>query len=423
MKVVVAHPTANNFTRALLQSLLLENSLFRFYTTVATFTNHWSGSLQTVPFLKELQRRQFDPQLKPFTRTFPLLEVGRQIASKLGIDSLTRHESGRFSVDSVYRHLDKVVATDLINLKKQGVSTVYAYEDGALATFQMAKKFGMQCVYELPIAYWETSRKLLAEEAIRLPEWAVTLGGGTLDSPQKLERKSQELALADLVVVPSQFVQDSLPAWAADKPVVVAPFGTPTIGAAGRAPETYSPPNRPLRVLFVGSMGQRKGLGDLFAAIRLLNRADIELVVLGSLQAPLDFYRQQLPNFTYEPGRPNEQVLSLMRTCDVFCLPSIVEGRALVMQEAMSQGLPLIVTHNTGGSDLVIEGETGFLIPIRSPAAIAEKISWFLEHRAQIPVMGRQAQIHAQSYTWASYSNRIIGEIEYRHTLYHTQRL
>ena len=78
------------------------------------------------------------------------------------------------------------------------------------------------------------------------------------------------------------------------------------------------------------------------------------------------------------------------------------------MQEAMSQGLPIIITPNTGGEDLVIEGKTGFLVPIRSPEKIAEKINWFLENRQMIAEMGKYAQQHAATYTWNEYGNRII---------------
>jgi len=168
---------------------------------------------------------------------------------------------------------------------------------------------------------------------------------------------------------------------------------------------------RPLRVLFAGSMSQRKGLGDLFEAIKLLNNNNIQLVVMGSLMAPMEFYKGQLSQFRYETGRPNSEVLALMRTCNVFCLPSIVEGRALVMQEAMSQGLPIIITANTGGADLVIEGETGFLVPIRSPQSIAEKIDWCEQNREAVGEMGNKARLHAQKYTWDNYVNLIIDTI------------
>ena len=101
-----------------------------------------------------------------------------------------------------------------------------------------------------------------------------------------------------------------------------------------------------------------------------------------------------------------------MRSCDVFCLPSIVEGRALVVQEAMSQGLPIIITSNTGGEDLVIEGETGFLVPIRSPNMIAEKIKWFVENREQVIIMGEKAVKHSQKYTWDNYSDTIVEQLK-----------
>jgi glycosyltransferase involved in cell wall biosynthesis len=98
-----------------------------------------------------------------------------------------------------------------------------------------------------------------------------------------------------------------------------------------------------------------------------------------------------------------------MRTCDVFVLPSIVEGRALVQQEAMACGLPLIATKNAGGDDLIEDGVTGFLVPIRSPEALAEKISWCAANRGSISGMGIAAQRRAAELTWRSYGEKVLG--------------
>ncbi len=340
------------------------------------------------------------------------LELARMFFPKLGLSRFVQHEYGIACVDAVYQRLDKKVAKDLPSLaSKEQVNAVYAYEDGALETFTTAKNLGLKCIYDLPIAYWETGRKLMIEEAERLPAWAPTLGGGIKDSPKKLKRKTRELELADVVVGPGEFVINSLPAWAKQKKVIVSPFGSPVASNNSENIEQSSGKKRRLRVLFAGSMGQRKGLGDLFAAIRQLPAEHIELVVMGSLLAPLEFYKKVLPNFTFEPGRPHEDVLALMRSCDVFCLPSIVEGRALVMQEAMSQGLPLIITPNTGGADLIEEGSTGFLVPIRSPRAIAEKLDWFLSNRAVTTEMGLNAKKHARAYTWGKYGTHIVDSL------------
>ena len=408
MKVVLIHPTGNQNVRAVITALDKAKILAKFYTTVSANPN--AKLLKFLPgkVRQEWLRRTF-PLSPRQIKTFPVLELSRIILPKIGFHNSVQHERGWASVDAVYRHLEKKTANELFSLvEKYKINAVYAYEDGALEIFKKAKEFNLKCIYDLPIAYWETGRKLMIEEAERLPNWEKTLGGGIKDSQAKLERKTRELELADAVVGPSKFVMDSLPKWATTKQLV-APFGSPEINISinNEINTIERKPNRPLRILFVGSMGQRKGLGDLFEAIRLLNTTNVELVVMGSLLAPMEFYKSELPFFTYEPGRPYEQVLALMRSCDVFCLPSIVEGRALVMQEAMSQGLPLIITPNTGGGDLVKEGQTGFLVPIRSPRAIAEKISWFLDNGSEIPKMGRLAQEHAAHYTWEKYGSKI----------------
>lgn len=412
MKIVLSHPTGNANVRAVLTALVKANALAEFSTTLAT--NPDAGWLKLLPgsVRSELLRRTF-PAPQSRIQTHPFREIARMAFPKMGLNQLVRHEQGWASIDAVYQDFDRFTARRLARLAaSQAVDAVYAYEDGALETFRQAKKLNLTCVYDLPIAYWETGRKLMLEEADRMPAWAPTLGGGIRDSAAKLERKTRELELADVVVGPGRFVMDSIPAWAADKQTIMAPFGSPALTApVDRSTMSDHNNRRPLRVLFAGSMGQRKGLGDLFEAVKLLNHPDLELVVMGSLLSPIEFYRSQYNGFSFEPGRPHDQVLALMRSCDVFCLPSIVEGRALVMQEAMSQGLPLIITPNTGGADLIKEGQTGFLVPIRSPQAIAEKLSWFLNNRDQIPEMGKMAQAHASTYTWGGYGETVVDSI------------
>jgi len=410
MKIVVTHPTGNRNVRAVISSFEEAGVLAKFSTTLAVNPDSFLLNLLPEKLRKEFIRRSYPVNFNHI-HTRPLLELSRNVLPKIGFKRAVAHESGFASVDKVYDDLDKATAAYLgVVLQQQEVDAVYAYEDGALETFTRAKALGLKCIYDLPIAYWETLRRLMLEEAERLPNWIPTLGGAIKDSKEKLERKTRELELADVVVGPGKFVLDSLPAWALDKKLIMSPFGSPESNGTSKV-EDKMDFDRPLRVLFAGSLGQRKGLGDLFAAVKLLDPKKIELVVMGSLIAPLEFYKSELPNFTYEKGRPNAQVLELMRSCDVFCLPSIVEGRALVMQEAMSQGLPLLITPNTGGEDLVITGETGFLVPIRSPEAIAEKLNWYITHRDETRKMGEQARKHAAKYTWKGYGDKIVAEL------------
>jgi glycosyltransferase involved in cell wall biosynthesis len=408
LKIVVSHPTGNANVRALVTDLLKAGMLEKFVTTIAYFEN----SRQLKKIFKDINRREFDESLRPFTETHSTREIGRHILNKIGLGHLTDKESNPFGITAVYTNLDYYLSKKI--KAYPGIGAFYGYEDGSYYTFQAAKKASLQCIYELPIAYWQTMRSLLLEEGERLPEWRPTLKGGIADSPAKLERKTAELKMADLVITPSKFVAGSLPAWADDKKLVISSFGTP-VNNAYQKKIPHNNADRPLRVLFVGSMSQRKGLADLFEAMKLLKTDKVELVVLGSLQSSLSFYKKLYPAFLYEAPRAHDEVLALMESCDVLCLPSIAEGRALVLQEAMSRGLPLIITPNTGGEDLVIEEQTGFLVPIRSPEAIAEKINWFLENRSCIAEMRNAAFQHAAKYTWGTYSKRIINAIQQNH--------
>lgn len=409
MKTLLFHPIGNNFCRALLRGLVEQDLLGIFVTSIMVHESSALIGRLPNPLRSELLRRKFElPRSKVWTR--PARELGRLLASRMGLRSVTRNESGWFSWEAVFQDLDRFVARRLdATAGPLDLSSVYCYEDAAFHTFQEAQRLGLRRVYDLPIAYWETSQRLLHEERERLPEWAITMPG-TKDSAAKLERKTAEIEMADVVVCPSKFVRDSLPPWSTKgKRCIIAEFGSPA--AAPRNGEPKRRPGGPLRVLFAGSMTQRKGLADVFAAMKLLNRKDITLVVFGSPVAPMEFYRRQFPDFVHEGPRPNEEVLRLMETCDVLVLPSIVEGRALVQQEAMRSGLPLIVTSNTGGEDLIDEGKTGFLVPIRSPEQIAEKIEWFASHRDELETMREHARRMAAHLTWEGYARKIIEGI------------
>jgi glycosyltransferase involved in cell wall biosynthesis len=408
LMIDLVHPTGNQFVRELLQALEAKGMLGTFHTTLGFPASTWTRFFPN-PIRDECARRTY-PMSQERLLARPGRESVRLAAQKLHLSFLSEHEKGWASVDKVYQDLDRAVAGRIkTSGSPQKIGGVYGYEDGCLETFRAAKSRGLKCFYDLPIAYWKTVRKLLEEERQRLPEWEPTLIG-TRDSAAKLERKTEELALADVVVCPSSFVLKSLPAaQRTDKPCLVAEFGSPPRN--WDAVRRSGPNSDKLRVLFAGSMTQRKGLADLFAAMKLLKRHDVELIVMGSPIAPMEFYRSQYHDFTYMSTRPHHEVLKLMQSCDVLVLPSLAEGRALVQQEAMANGLPLIITENTGGEDLIVPGETGFLVPVRNPEKIAENISWMADHRDSLPDMRLAAIRKADEYPWRRYTDRILSAL------------
>jgi len=388
-KFVISHPTGNTFVRALIKELNSRNQLEKFFTTIGA----GEGANSLVKLLCEGKRQYAIPDkiisrqwMPEFTR---LLSKGNQ-AKK------------RQKADHSYQALDYKVSHELSTLNSQ---ILHAYEDGCSDSFARAKELGIQCSYELPIAHWATVRRLLAEEAERYPEWEPTLES-TREPEEKLCRKEKELRLADRITCPSQFVLDSIPSGIRQKiPCQISPFGSPTCESLD---SLESPCKKNFELLFVGSMSQRKGLADVFNSMKLLKKEPIKLSILGQPSMPKEFYRKQFSEFEYFPPRSNQKVREIMKTHDALVLPSIVEGRALVQQEALSCGLPIIVTPNSGGEDLVMEGTTGHLVPIRSPEKIAEAIRAMIENKIHKEEIRKLCQIKAKQYSWVNYAQRII---------------
>ena len=253
--IVLAHPTGNANVRAVLEALEHAGLLARFVTTLG-----WSEISYPDLAAKirgKLRRNYALPADK--IDIHPFREVVRLVAGSLRVSRLTETESAWASIDQVWQSLDREAARRLRHGEYGSeVRAVYAYEDCGKELFATGEELGLKRIYDLPIAYWETAQRLLREEAARYPDWEPTLGG-TRDSEAKLSRKTRELALAQLIVCPSRFVLESLPAETREKKrTLVAPFGSPVIHLTKDGKRH----NGPLRVLFAGALTQRKGLSS-----------------------------------------------------------------------------------------------------------------------------------------------------------------
>jgi glycosyltransferase involved in cell wall biosynthesis len=83
------------------------------------------------------------------------------------------------------------------------------------------------------------------------------------------------------------------------------------------------------------------------------------------------------------------------------------EGSAKVTYEAMACGIPIIVTHNAGS--LAKDGEDGYIVPIRSSHALAEKILYLYQNRELCKLMGVSARNRIKTYDWDFYENNLIN--------------
>jgi L-malate glycosyltransferase len=83
---------------------------------------------------------------------------------------------------------------------------------------------------------------------------------------------------------------------------------------------------------------------------------------------------------------------------DVFLLTSFSEGISVTLLEAMASGVPAVVTDVGGNGEVVKNGETGYLVPLREEAGFSERVSYLLTDSEQARALGEQARCRAQQY-------------------------
>ncbi len=405
--VLVSHPLGNQVVRALITRLLQHDALHSYYTTVNIPPQAPWLSLLPSKFRQELLRRSYEIPGR-YIKSRSIRELVRQVSQRLGWHSLILHESGWASIDAIYRDADKWVAS---SLKKMELlpEVVYCYEDAACDTFRVAGKLDIRRVYEITIGHYAAAQKIMKEEADSMPEFASTIEA-LWDSEEKLKRKDEEIAQSDHIIASSDFVRQTLleSGVASDK-ISVVQYGSPDSLPA--MPEKRNAAKDPLRLLFAGRIGQRKGIGYLLKAMQQLDRKDVELILMGEIVGNPEVYRPYEKLFRYQSPRPYNELLSMMQSCDMLVLPTLFEGQALVILEAMRCGLPILTTPNSGATNLIQDQIEGFIVPIRSVDALVEKIQWAVDHRDLLYEMGQSARKRAEKCSWDNYAEVVASSL------------
>jgi glycosyltransferase involved in cell wall biosynthesis len=259
-----------------------------------------------------------------------------------------------------------------------------------------AKRAGATVVCDMREEHPRFQERILSEEAQHL------------GIPFKVSGRSfrhrvlEEIELADYIFCPSRyakrtFMDEGIPA---DR-LVVCPYG---VDLAAFDASLRPAAGKTFRVLFLGQVCMRKGIHYLLEGFRQANLPDARLVLAGPVDSAFRGVLDQYKGLFEETGAiPRSQVRDRYLDADVFVMPSLADSYGLVVSEAMSAGLPVIVSENTGMADLITDGREGFVVPIRNSAAIAEKITFLYEHRDRIASMGAAAMSTARSLDWNNY--------------------
>jgi glycosyltransferase involved in cell wall biosynthesis len=259
----------------------------------------------------------------------------------------------------------------------------------------------------------ESIRKLLLEEAERLPYTAKSIKSEYefLIPEKTYHNLKNEFLYSDYCFVASSFTKKTLIENGADtNKIKVIPYGV----NFERFPQKkiYSSEDT-LKVIFVGSMVQRKGLADLLQALRTLNTRQIKLQLIGRKTIDEDIRKAFSDvEFSVSTDLPHSKLIEELHRSDVFVLPSIAEGFGHAILEAMAIGLPVITTNNTVGEDVIVNGKNGFIVPTGSSESIAFTLEKLLLDKKLRRDIGKAAYLSASNYTWERFRNDLIKEYE-----------
>ena len=253
--------------------------------------------------------------------------------------------------------------------------TVLGFNTACREIFQAASRRGLATVVEQTILPTVLEERLMREAAQDWPGWQPSL---EFSDQQLAAREQEEWELADRIVAGSPFVAEGLAeCGVALEKISVVPYGVDP-RRFSLAPERSSV-GRPLRVLFVGEVGLRKGAPYLLEALNTLDQGMVEARFAGSVALASDRIAGYTERAQILGPVPRSEMPELFRWADVLVLPSIVEGSATVTYEALMSGIPVITTANSGS--IVQDGESGRIVAVRSSSALADAIAEYAEDR------------------------------------------
>jgi len=251
-------------------------------------------------------------------------------------------------------------------------------------------------------------RDILLEERSLHPECAASLDKEwELALPKAdFNRLVEESAMPEYWLVASSFSKRTLvEAGAPAARIHVIPYGTDLNRFAPRKGRAVT--GRPLQLLFVGTLGQRKGITYLLEAVNMLPPGSVELTVCGRAVDGLDLFRRSRTPIRLRPSASSRELLDAYQSADIFVFPSLAEGFGHVLLEAMASGLPIISTTSTAAPDLIAHSKEGFVVDPGNSAQVATCIEYFLRHPERIVTMGEAARRRAEYFTWDRFRHSV----------------
>lgn len=368
---------------------------------VCTFSGQeadaWWGRLLPLEQRKRLHGKYVSDLDPGLIKTIPTPHITTQVLRRMGVINI---EQANTWSSAWY---------DSISQEYAGQAEVFHHVNSmGLKTARMVHERGGKVICDVRSEHIDTQEAILLDEYSQL--------GLVYRSPRRAmrDRLIAEYGTADIIIVPSSYVADTFVQQGIDRTkLFIVPYGA-DLSNFTRWEQQHQDmeTERPFRVLFVGQIIPRKGLHHLIRAFVDLRLPHAELLIFGRGEpAYEDLIRKMIPPGNCSIGFmghvPQIELWRHYSESDVFVLPTLSEGSAVVVYEAMAAGLPVITTPNAGA--VARDKVDGFIVPIRHSGAILNSLLYLYEHQEERLRMGYAAANQAKEFTWERYGERLLA--------------
>jgi alpha-maltose-1-phosphate synthase len=404
-----ARPPAYQAAIGLNRDGLLERFVTSFYYDPDTPSSMLARRLALGCFarLERVLLRRFDPEIR-----------ADRVASVAGVDLTLQVEARVAGRSQTLKRLLARARTEWFD--RRLARFVSRYRPGALVVFSdvgsgrtlpLCRRLGIATIVSMVHGDVREEVQILDQEAKTAPDFfPIYLGDGALDRAELEwlhQRRLRDVALADLVLVPSDHIAQSLAVHGTPRDKIrVIPYAA---DCDRFRPATSKRHDSSCTFLFAGGITQRKGIKYLLEAWDRIRRPGWKLQLLGALPRNAGPLKPWLEHVELLGRVAHADVPGKMAEADVFVFPSLFEGSAVVTYEALACGLPSVVTPGSGS--VVQDGVDGFVIEPRDVEALARRMEELGNSPQLRARMSVAARARALAYDWPRYHAAVIAEI------------
>jgi glycosyltransferase involved in cell wall biosynthesis len=328
------------------------------------------------------------------------------LRSIMGLNMIGRRSASLRGSEIITNYLALLLDGAAYTLVRPG-DNILSSNHFALWTFKKVKRQGGLLVYDAGSPHGAEHWRLWKEQYAL---WKPTCW----NLPDFYFRRGIEMSeMSDFITSPCDYVTSTFTdrGWQ-DSKLLKLPYG---VDLTNFFPEPRAPDGI-FKVVCTGTPCLRKGFPYLFQGFAKFHAKypSSEL----QIRPPVLDVGHLVPDYTHFikwiDWVPFNQLRNTYNQVDCYVLPSIEEGYARTLVEAMACGLPVITTANTVAPDLIVNGESGWIIPSGSAEAIYEKLVWVVEHPQEARAMGAKAREAVRQVRMESFDEQWAKIVEER---------